>query len=381
MLIEQAKVPVLSLSQRTIADLVAYCSNYEFEDSFAALTDATRIDSTNFRSLEFSRRCYKLAYLIGLPPKLSRSLAPQPRGARFLERDYEFFFPTFNHSYELYSLATVPNWRQRSKKAACFILEIWSDMLPRYLVDLLKDFDHIFLGCRNSVEDVARMTGRPCTFLPLAADVLRFAPNSIDDERPIDVSYIGRRSQVTHRALIEYARCQELFYFYDTVSASGSDMSNRTFRVDNPAEHRLLLASILKRSRYFFANRSYVNRPEFTAGREEISTRFYEGIASGAVVIGVPPRSADFRDQFDWPDAAIHVPFDSPDIGSILTDLDANPARLRAVRYNNVRNAAMKHDWLHRIQTVFDILQLPYTSKMHARALRLDRLAKSIPVS
>jgi hypothetical protein len=372
---------VLSLSQRRIADLVAYCVNYEFEDTFAALTDATRIDSTNFPSLEFSRRAYKLARLTGVPPKLARPVTPVPRGAHVLETEYELFFPTFNNTHELYSLATIPNWRQRSRKAACFIMEIWSDMLPGYLVELLNDFDHIFVGCRNSVQAVGQMTGRPCSYLPLAADVLRFSPASPDAIRPIDVSYIGRRSEVTHRAIIEYARGRDFFYYYDTVAASGSDMSNRTFRVDNPEQHRLLLASLLKRSRYFVANRSYVNRPEFTAGREEISPRFYEGAASGAVMIGVPPRSADFQHQFDWPDAVIHVPFDSPDIGRILADLDSSPERLRAVRHNNVRNAAMRHDWLHRVQMVFDTLGLPHTEKMQARARQLDQIAGSVPVS
>jgi hypothetical protein len=260
-------------------------------------------------------------------------------------------------------------------------MEIWSDMLPGYLVELLSDFDHIFISCRNSVEDVARMTGRPCTFLPLAADVLRFAPSSVDDARPIDVSYIGRRSQVTHRALVEHASRQKFFYFYDTVAASGSDMSNRTFRVDQPEEHRLLLASLLKRSRYFVANRSYVNRPEFTAGREEISPRFFEGAASGAVMIGVPPRSPDFQTLFNWPDAVIPVPFDSPDIGRIIVELDSDPERLRTIRQNNVRNAAMKHDWLHRIQVVFDALDLPYTEKMRTRARRLEQIANCVPVS
>lgn len=371
----------LSLSQRRIADLVAYCVSYELEDTFAALTDATRIDSTDFPSLEFSRRAYKLARLLGVPRPIAHSLAPLPRCARALETDYELFFPTFNNTYELYSLATIPNWRQRSRKAACFIMEIWSDMLPGYLVELLSDFDHIFISCRNSVEDVARMTGRPCTFLPLAADVLRFAPSSVDDARPIDVSYIGRRSEVTHRALVEHASRHKFFYYYDTVAASGSDMSNRTFHVDNPEQHRLLLASLLKRSRYFVANRSYVNRPEFTAGREEISPRFFEGAASGAVMIGVPPRSPDFQTQFNWPDAVIPVPFDSPDIGRIIAELDSDPERLRTIRQNNVRNSAMKHDWLHRIQVVFDALDLPYTEKMRARARRLEQIANCVPVS
>ena len=97
--------------------------------------------------------------------------------------------------------------------------------------------------------------------------------------------------QVTHQALLEEAERQQSFYYYDTVAASGADLKHRTFRVDNPHEHRLMLAAILKHSRYYIANRSYVNKPEFTAGRDEISARFYEGAAAGTVMIGEAPRT------------------------------------------------------------------------------------------
>jgi hypothetical protein len=159
------------------------------------------------------------------------------------------------------------------------------------------------------------------------------------------------------------------------VAASGADLKNRTFRVDSPDEHRRMLATLLKHSRYFIANRSYVDRPEFTQGREEISARFYEGAAAGTVMIGEAPRTEEFKQQFDWPDAVIHLPFDSPDIGRILADLNGNGERLRAVRHNNLREAARRHDWLHRIQVVFDALGLTPTEKMQARAQRLSQIA------
>jgi len=366
---------VLLLSQRRIADLVAFCLAYEFEDTFAAVTDAHRIDATGLPALEFSRRAYKLARLASGSPKLARLLAPYPRNRIVLEREFDLFFPVFSHAHELYSLATFPNWRQRCRKAACFISEVWSDMLPEYLLELLSAFDHVFIGHRHPVKEVARITGRPCTYLPLAVDVLRFAPVSCDQTRPIEVCNIGRRSPVTHQALLDDAEQRQSFYYYDTVAASGADLKHRTFRVDSPHEHRHMLATLLKHSRYYIANRSYVNRPEFTAGRDEISARFYEGAAAGTVMIGEAPRSEEFQQQFDWPDAVIHVPFDSADIGRILVHLNGDPERLRALRRNNVREAAQRHDWLHRIQVVFDTLGLAPTEKMRARVKRLDQIA------
>ena len=366
---------VLLLSQRRISDLVAFCLAYEFEDTFQAVTGAARIDATDLPSLEFSRRIYKLARAATGSPRTALRLAPPPRGRVPLEHDYELFFPIFSNAFELYSLATLPNWRQRCRKAACFITEVWTDQLPEYLLELLSGFDHIFLGLQHCVDDVARITGRPCSHLPLATDVLRFAPARPDQPRPIEVCNIGRRSPVTHRALLADAGRRDSFYYYDTVAASGSDLKQRTFRVDNAAEHRLMLATILKHSRYFIANRSHVNNPEFTAGRDEISARFYEGVAAGTAMIGEAPRTEAFQRQFDWPDAVIHLPFDSPDVADILADLNRDPARLQTVRERNVAEAARRHDWLHRIRIVFDVLGLTSTDAMHARAERLERIA------
>ncbi|HVS87523.1 MAG TPA: glycosyltransferase [Candidatus Acidoferrum sp.] len=371
---------VLLLSQRRIADLVAYCVAYEFEDTFAAVTGAQRIDATDLPALEFSRRAYKLVRLASGSPRLAHRLAPYPRSKVVLERDFELFFPVFSHTFELYSLATIPNWRQRCRKAACFITELWSDMLPEYLLELLSAFDHVFLGSSHCVQDVARITGRPCTYLPLAVDVPRFAPASLDQPRPIHVCNIGRRSPVTHQALLEEAERQQSFYYYDTVAASGADLKQRTFRVDSPHEHRGMLATILKHSCYYIAHRGYINKPDFTAGRNEISARFYEGAAAGTVMIGEAPRTEEFKRQFDWPDAVIHMPFDSPDIGRVLAELNGDPERLRTVRRNNAREAALRHDWLHRIQVVFDSLGLTPTEEMRARAQRLDQIACRQPI-
>nr|WP_249794014.1 glycosyltransferase [Bradyrhizobium sp. BRP56] len=366
---------VLLLSQRRISDLVAFCLSYEFEDNLAAMTRADRFDVRDRAALEFSRRVYKWTRLASGSTKLAGVLAPSPPQLR-LQCDYELFFPIFSNAYQLHSLAAIPDWRKRCRKAACFITEVWADDIPEYLVELLSGFDHIFVGLHHCAPQIARIAGRPCSYLPLAVDVERFAPKP-EQQRSIAVCNIGRRSATTHAALLAGAERERLFYYYDTVAASGSNRKERTFRVDNPEEHRIMIANILQRSRYFIANRSHVNNPEFTAGRDEISARFYEGAAAGAVMVGEAPRTEEFARQFDWPDAVIHVPFDSPDICQILEALDADPARLRAVQNANVREAALRHDWLYRIQAVFDILGIAHTDQMRARANRLRQIAGS----
>lgn len=365
---------VLLLSMRRLADLVANCLPYEFEDVVTEVTAADRVEANGHRAIEFSRRAYKLGRLVTRSPRLARALASSPSTIR-LERSYDLFFPVFNNPYELYTLATIPGWRNHCKAAACFVSEIWVQALPGYLLELLAEFDHVFVGMSQTVGEVARITGRPCTYLPLATDVLRFAPLPAPPPRVIDVCNIGRRSAVTHEALVGLARSRKIFYYYDTVAASGADKKQRTFPVNDASEHRLLLASLLQHSRYYVANRSRVNEPEFTMGRDEISARFYEGAAAGAVMVGEPPRTEEFQGQFDWPDALIRLPFDSPDVAQILAGIDEDPTRVARIRRDNVRNAALRHDWIHRLRTVFETLGLAPTPAMLAREERLRALA------
>jgi glycosyltransferase involved in cell wall biosynthesis len=364
---------LLLLSMRRLADLVAYCIPYEFEDLICNVTGADRVEADNQSALDLSRRVYKLARFATGSPALAHRLSPRPSTVK-LQRDYELFLPVFNHTHELYTLATIPDWRKRCRYAACYISELWLHLLPRYLLEHLAAFDHIFLGVYHCVGEVAKITGRPCSYLPLAADVLRFAPAPDFPQRMIDVYNIGRRSQITHQALLRLGRERRILYCYDTVAASGFDQKQRTFRVQDASEHRMLMASMLRRSRFYITNRARVNEPEYTEGRDEISARFYEGAAAGVIMIGEPPRLQQFQLEFGWRDALIHVPFDSPDIAEVLNSLNSDPERLAAIRRENVRNAAAQHDWLHRLRVVFETFGMPPTPAMLERERQLQQL-------
>lgn len=365
---------VLLLSMRRIDDLVAYCTPYEFEDVVAQLTAADMVAVDDRAALERARRVYKWTRRATRSPRIAKRVAPHPSTLQ-LTRDYELFLPVFSHTYQLYALAAVPEWRKRCRKAACFVTEAWADLLPDYLIELLAEFDHIFLAMQGAVQDVAKLTGRPVTYLPYSVDVLRFAPLPHVPARSIDLCNIGRRSPITHEALLRLADAHKIFYYYDTVAA-GADLRQRTFRVDVASEHRRLLGNLLQRSRYFIANRSRVNEPEFLAGRDEISARFYEGAAAGTIMLGEAPRNEEFKRQFDWMDAVIHVPFDSPNIDRVLEELDSDPERLRQIRRNNVHHAALRHDWLSRYEVICDTLGMKRTDAMDERRRALQAVAR-----
>lgn len=370
---------VLLLSMRKLSDLVANCGLYEFEDLIASLAGADLARPANFENLELGRKTYKASYLVHKATRLSPVVRPS-LGAHRLTRDYDLFFPLFNNAYELYALYALEGWRKRSKVAICFITELWADTLPDYLLELLKEFDHILLGMADQTAKVSRITGRPCSYLPLGVDALTFCPQFPLSPRPIDICGIGRRSAVTHRALLELARQQDLFYFYDTVRSDGIPKAAQqmTFRVGDPRQHRLLLANLLKRSRYYIANRSRANEPEVTCGTHEIAARFFEGIAAGAILLGDPPRSEQFRRLFDWTDATIPIPFDAPQVAEVIAELESNPERVQTIRRENVANALLRHDWVYRLRDVFALAGRCPSLAMLQREAQLSALAAEL---
>jgi hypothetical protein len=371
-----AKGGVLQLSVRRIRTLVAYCALYEFEDVVGRLAGAERLEVEGFSQLEAARRLYKLGRLASGSARIGKAMASIFQ-ARRLDRSYDLFFPMFNGPFELFALASVSNWRERCGAAVCYINELWGDDLPEYLLELLSKFDRLYIGQKHMVPRIAGLLPVPCAYLPMAVDAVAFAPIP-QPQRTIGVCNIGRRSSVTHDALVRLAEQRRLFYYYDTVRASGRGGKQITFSVPDPEEHRMLYAALLQRSRYFVANRARVNEPETIGGAQEISARFYEGAAAGVVLLGDAPRSEEFQRQFDWPDAVIHVPFDSPDIGAILERLDSDPARIQRIRVNNVSNAALRHDWLYRLETVFQATGLAPTAAMSRRRTELLGIAEAM---
>lgn len=375
------KSRILLVSMREIANLVALCNLYEFEDIISE-NDAADMLKLLSADNSVARKIYKITKHLTNSKPLAEFLVP---GANpyFFNQEYELFFPTFNSPFELFALHSFKNWRQKCNKAVCYILEFWESYLQPsnfYFFEFLKDFDHIFVAAKNSIEAITKITGRPCTYLPPGVDTLKFSPYPLLPYRSIDVCNLGRRSPITHQALLEFAQQQQVFYYYDTIKTSGikNATKQQTFAVNNAKEHRSLLANLIKRSRYFFANRARVNEVEFIKNNQEFGSRFFEGAAAGAIMLGEPPLSKEFDKYFDWPDAIIKIPFDAPEIGEIIADLDAQPERLAKIRKDNVVNSLLRHDWVYRLQTILESVDVKPSEIMLSRKAKLKNLANQI---
>jgi hypothetical protein len=357
---------VLMLSQRKLKEVITACIGYEFEDIICKIDAVDLV--TPEKSYKFSNRVFHQVRRISGSTKLAEALKPEPN--RFdVEREYELLFVACQYAKEIPAISSLKGWRKRCKKAVCYILEIWErdihDCEP--LLQLLKDFDHVFIGHYHGTQEISNIIDRPCTYLPFGVDAIKFCPYPQSPQRSIDVSYIGRRSAVTHKALLTLAEQNQIFYYYDTF---------KKLDVRNASEHRLLYANLLKRSSFFIANQAKVNEPGHTAGQAEFGSRFFEGAAAGTIMIGAYHVTDAFNQYFGWQDAVIQMPFDMPDIAEFLDELNSQPDRLARVRRDNVVHSLLCHDWLYRWQKILTTVGLKPTLPMLSREARLKELAE-----
>jgi hypothetical protein len=202
--------------------------------------------------------------------------------------------------------------------------------------------------------------------------MFRFCPYPNPPLRSIDVYSMGRKSSITHQALLKMAEQGQIFYIYDTSECMKTLL---------PRDHRILVANIAKRSRYFVANIAKINWQCETHGQVEVGFRFFEGAAAGTVMFGEPPENEAFRENFDWPDAVIKVPFNAPNIADILAELDAQPERMERARRNNVIQSLLRHDWAYRWRAILNMVGLEPKPALLAREERLKKLAGEVEKS
>jgi hypothetical protein len=160
-----------------------------------------------------------------------------------------------------------------------------------------------------------------------------------------------------------------LFYLHDTVAGD---------RPLNSPEHRNLFAQIAKRSRYFIVNPGLIDRPEIRGDQIEIGNRYFEGAASGTIMVGERPWTKAFEQLFDWPDAVVDLPYDSPGIDKIIHQLNHDPERQHLIRRNNVVNALTRHDWVYRWEAILQHLGREPLPQLYDRKRRLKKIADAV---
>ena len=360
------KPRILMFSQRNIhLKLHFRCLLYEFEDLICKMDSVDLIAPTlNISSCNIDRIAQ------GIAKHFALLINPGMDNVN-INKDYDLFIAICQYPKDLLYVNSAIKWKGLCKSSVCWINEIWpsSYYFERAYLRLLHDFDHVIVNVCGVVKYLNDFLGKRCNYLPVGIDAVSFCPYPQSVMRVVDLYNMGRRSAKTHNALLEMARSGRLFYMYDSISGS---------IVKDYIEHRFLLASILKRSKYFIVNPGKIDSPFETAGESEIGARYFEGAASGSILIGEEPNNEEFKRVFDWQDFMFHMPYDSCNVHEIIQALENQSSRIESSRKNNVIGCLKKHDWAYRWEEILEMVGLDGTEGLRGRKESLKNLIKLI---
>ena len=363
---------ILIVSMRGFQSEAFRSAEYEFEDVINSF-DYADLLSPNYIPKFKSEVKKKVANYAGLclnKNKLLRSGCEE----LVIDKEYDLLFFICQHFWDLTCINDIKGWRDKCKKAVLWIDEISAkeleDRKTELCFKLAKNFDYIFTTQSQSVNAISQLVKRPCYSLPYAVDAIKFCPYPQIPQRHIDVYSVGRRSPRMHNSLIKLSERENFLYLYDTLK--GLEMRN--YR-----EHRTLYSNLIKRSRYFIANKAKFDSGNQIGSQQELGSRFFEGAAGGAVMIGIPPVCEAYNKHFDWSDAVIEVP-DNNDIAEMIVELNAQPERLQKIRKNNMINSVLRHDWVYRWEEILSKVELDNTPEMLVRKTYLKNLAEMISI-
>lgn len=337
---EQPRIRILS--QRGVRPSVARCMGYEFEDRATSLLGAELLAPTHRRGSERREKIIK-----GLAKRVSPASRIDP-GYTSHQGDGEVDVTLVHCQFpgDALLLHAVPDWRSRTGHAIAYIEELWCASMDTWggTLELFDRFDHVYVGISRSADALAQRLEVPVAYLPYSVDTTRFAPVDLDAPRPIDALTVGRRSPVTHAALLDWSVRENRFYHFDSYTPQ---------RCHDLAEHRIMYSRLHQQSAFAISNRGAGAVTAGNVGEEALPARYFETAAAGGVLVGTPPSNPEFAAEFGWEDAVIAAPFDDPDMPERLEQLAAEPARLAGIRRRNVTETMRRHDTCHRLARMF----------------------------
>lgn len=290
-------------------------------------------------------------------------LTPLANPARTMSGRYDLILFLAFSIWDLQLIERLGPLRHRTDRVAVWFFETWPSTYAngRVTYEPFSLVDDIYVALEGAVEPLASVIKREVTYLPMATDTIRFGPEHSDNERPIDMIGIGRRRREQHEAMLRWAADRERFYLYDTTVLE---------RPNDYRRHRDTIGRWYSSSKLAMCNYGKSDQPALTQGLRIIPGRLWEGLASGAALVGIPPNDEAQR-QVLGQTVVVPMPEDPAEVPAFLEDTIERhgPEQMAA----NVRMALTGHDWAHRWNDMFRHLGLEPPDGLGHRIADLQR--------
>lgn len=349
------------------------CAGFEFEDAIVDdLEDGFLVQPPKAELPDFDIRVRRWMAMRGL----TDGSPVMPARTKPMGQDCDLFFVNAALLSDLWYVDMITDWRKRSGKAVCFLQELWRNeidaKLPSY-VPILNRFDHVFCTLQHSVERMNEILDVPVSYMPWGVDAAEMSPyhQAAPKERVVDMTVLGWVRPAVHDALWNWAENSGRYYNFTTTGLAAITVHHKV--------HRRALTNQLQRSKFFLTYMAKRETMFEIHGQAEFGPRYFEGAASGAVMLGDPLTGQEAFDAYlGWEDAVIDAPADGPDIPTLIEALEQDPDRLERIRRTNVAQCLRRHDNAHRWQHIAQTMGLTPSAATQARIATLDRMADEV---
>jgi hypothetical protein len=217
------------------------------------------------------------------------------------------------------------------------------------LLARLQRFRPCFVAYREAQIELQRRFPRgQFEWLPFGIDTTTFAPTV--GARDVFAFWMGRRHEPLHRALVEYCAARNLTYVY---------------RQPNEYLSAKELGELAGRSRYFLVTPPDLDNPRKTGRFSPLVMRYLEGLAAGARLLGVLPKSGEYEALLPL-NAICQVAPDGSDLAKKL-DEDVASERATADVLSAMAQVRGRHSWRRRAEQIHDRLTVEAAGHASAR--------------
>ncbi len=352
--------------------MVAYGAWAEAED---VLTDTTPVDLVHLTvpiqdpRIRLRRTLGRNLRRVAGPTARLPGISPLTNPARNLHGRYDAIVFLAFSIWDLPLVERLGSLRRYTDCVVVWFIETWPAAFVGDRMDSepFNVVDKVFVALQDTVDPIAKIIGPRVSYLPMGTDAIRFGPDSPSAERPIDLVGIGRRIPDQHDTMLAWAAKRKRFYIYDSTNLD---------RPKDDRRHRDNIGRWYASSKLAVTNYAKHDRPDLIQGLRIIPGRLWEGLASGAALIGIPPEESRQRALLGR--TVVHpVPDSSGDLPEFL---DETLERHGQAETNaNIRLALQGHDWAHRWQQLFHSLDLAAPPGIERRIAELARRSEKFP--
>jgi hypothetical protein len=245
-------------------------------------------------------------------------------------------------------LSSLTKARKRFRYIAAYVIDSY---FTEDFGSSVKDYDHIFSTTQEGAEEVRSRFKVSSSVLRQGFDCLNWACS--DANRSIELIGFGRQPpsyhEVFQRAFHTYQ--SPLLYLHSPI---GTLTGEAVWR------ERPMMLKLLQRSKISLAFHLMIE-PTTVRPRSPgfVTSRWFESLASGCIVVGKRPPGAMAEELFCWPDALIELPDSPADAVSMIHEIVSDSPFLEKVRQRNVIEMCKRHDWRYRLNEIYQHFNLP----------------------